>query len=261
MSIRTRTLQQLIDAVAERCDVITGASGVRETHAKLTARLNRSIQKWKRMVAEAGDDTNLLTTRTATATSQTRDATNWAPYQYIALPTACMLVRGIDIWSGNSAIAMMRLDELERNDGALFADWVGTSAHTGMPVFYRIGGTNNAGTQLIQLFPYADAVYTVDVRYVPAHTDLDAVDDLGTEIEFICGGEEWVELDASLETLRIASMADAAPGMFQSMRADRAEVARDMQFTLASRGAIRKVDTKERRRVLQALSTNPWRGF
>lgn len=260
MSIRTRTLQQLIDAVAERCDVTTGVSGVRETHAKLTARINRSIQKWKLLAAQAGDDTELLTTRTTTSASTTRDAKNWAPNQYITLPTACMLIRGMDVWSGNMPIAMMEVSEAERNDATRFWTWDSPSATTGMPVFYRLGGTNNAAAQLIQLFPYADAVYTIDVRYIPAHTDLDSVDDLDTEIEFILGGEEWVELDAALETMRSASMADAAPGFFQSLRADREAVARKMAFSLASRNTVRKIDSFARRRELRALSRSGWRG-
>lgn len=259
MSIRTRTLQQLLDDVADKADVNIAVSGVRETNAKVTRRLNQSIQDWKRLVAEAGDDTFLLTSRTTTATSTTRDAANWAPYQYIAQPTGMMLVRGIDVWSGQTPIAMLPIDELERNDAAPWAGWLGSGVvHTGMPVFYRVGGTNAAGSPIIQLFPYADAVYTVDVRYVPTHTDLDDVDDLDTAVEFICGGERWVVLDAAMETLRAGALAGTPE--YADMRAERDRIKSEMAYTLACRGELRKTDTRERRRILQALASSPWRG-
>jgi len=258
MATRTRTLQQLLDGVADRADVNVAASGVRHTNALVTLRLNRAIQKWKTLVAEAGDDTGLVTTRTATATSTVRDANNWAPYQYVAQPTGCMLIRGIDIWTGNTPIAMMGIDELERNDASIMSNWWGGSGtQTGMPVFFRLGGTNAGGASLIQVFPYADAVYTVDVRYIPAHTDLSASSDLSTAIEFVCGGEDWVELSAAMETLRNDGLTGTAE--YQSMAGEQMRVQDHMAFTLACRGKVRKMDTRERRRQLQALSVGPWR--
>jgi len=255
---RTRTLQQLLDGVADRADIDVAASGVRHTNALVTLRLNRSIQKWKTLVAEAGDDTGLLTTRTATATSTVRDANNWAPYQYIAQPTGCMLIRGIDIWSGNTPIAMMGIDELERNDSSLLSSWWGAAGvQTGMPVFFRLGGTNASGAALIQVFPYADAVYTVDIRYIPAHTDLSASSDLSTAIEFICGGEDWVELDAAMESLRQSSLAGIPE--YQDMAREKLALERRLAFTLAKRANIRKLDTRDRRRMLQSLAIGPWR--
>jgi hypothetical protein len=248
----------LLDGVADRADLSIAASGVRHTNALVTARINRSIQKWKRMVAEAGDDTWLVTTRTVTSTSTTRDAANWAPYQYIAQPTGCMLMRGIDVWSGQTPIGMLPLDELERNDATNFSNWWGNGGtQRGMPVFYRRGGTNAAGSPLIQIFPYADAVYTVDVRHIPVHTDLSATSDLSTAIEFTCGGEDWVELDAALESLRTDGLVET--GAYQDMRVDRDRAKADMQFTLACRGTLRKMDTKERRRELMELAHGPWR--
>lgn len=259
MSSRTRTLQQLLDGVADRADINIAASGVRHTNALVTLRLNRAIQKWKTLLAAAGDDTNLRTSRTTTATSTVRDANNWAPYQYIAQPTGCMVVRGIDVWSGNTPIAMMPIDELERDDASSLSNWLGTGGvQTGMPVFYRIGGTNASGSALIQLFPYADAIYTIDVRYIPAHTDLDAVADLSTAVEFVCGGENWVELEAGMESLRRDGLAGSAE--YQSMAIDHRIIEREMAFTLAKRGHTRKLDTHARRRALQALAIGPWRG-
>lgn len=258
MASRTRTLQQLLNGVADRADVNVAASGVRHTNALVTLRVNRSIQKWKKLLSEAGDDTNMLSTRTTTSTSTTRDANNWAPYQYVDQPSGCMVIRGMDVWSGNTPIAMMPIDELERNDASLFSSWWGTgSVQTGLPVFYRMGGTKAAGGQLIQIFPFADAAYTVDIRYIPAHTDLSDTSDLSTAVEFICGGEDWVELDAAMETLRKDGLAGTHE--YQTMAIDRRMVEREMAFTLAKRGHVRKLDTHARRRALQALAAGPWR--
>ena len=246
MASRTRTLQQLLDGVADRADVAISASGVRHTNAKVTARVNRSIQKWKLLVASAGDDTNLLTVRKTTSASTTVDAANWAPNQYITQPDSMMLIRGLDVWISDSPFEMLPIDEMERNDTG-----------TGTPVFYRIGGTNAAGAELIQLFPNADGIYSIDVRYIPAHVDLSATTDLSTAVEFTCGGEDWVEIDSAMETLRNDGLSVTAE--YQSMRVDRADVERRMAFTLACRGSIRKVDTRERRRMLQAIAVSPWR--
>src|SRR5262245_61503453 len=99
MAGRSRTLQQLIDAVSDRADVVPAASGVRHTTAMVIDRINRAIQRWKLIVAEAGDDADLLTVRTTTNASSVRDAANWAPQQYLVQPTGLMHLRGIDIWA------------------------------------------------------------------------------------------------------------------------------------------------------------------
>jgi hypothetical protein len=252
---RTRTLQQLLDGVSDRADVVVDASaGTRHSNEKVTLRLNRAIQKWKTLLSKAGDDTNLKSSRLTTSTSATRDANNFAPYQYVVEPTGCMVIRGMDVWTGNTPIAMMPIDELERNDRATLWPWLGGSgAQTGMPVFYRIGGTRASdGANLIQIFPFADAVYTIDVRYVPAHVDLDDSSDLSTAVEFVCGGEDWVELDAAMETLRNDGLAGTPE--YASMSVDKRMVERDMAFTIAKRGPTRKVDTVARRRNLMSLA-------
>lgn len=257
MAARTRTLQQLLDGVARRADLNIADTGVRHTTALVTADINKACQKWIRMVAEAGDDTNMLTVRTATATSTTRDAKNWAPNQYIAQPAGLMFVRGIDIWSGNTPLAMMDVAELERNDSQLALSWWNTGG-TGLPIFYRLGGTNNAGNLLIQIFPWADAVYTVDIRYIPNLTDFnEATPDVNATMEFILGGEDWVEIETAMRALRSDGLAGTAE--FADMRAEKREIEASLAFALAGRASPRKVDTVERRRLLRQLSAGPWR--
>lgn len=244
MAARSRTLQQLIDAVSDRADVVPAASGVRHTIAIVTDRINRSIQRWKLMVAEAGDDADMLTVRTTTNASAVRDANNWAPQQYLLQPAGLMLLRGIDIWeTGTRPVAMLPADELERDDAFRLREWW-SNGGTGMPAFYRLGGNAVAGG-IIQIFPWADGTYTVDLRYTPAWVD---VTNAATAIDFVLGGDEWVVNDAAIQTLIRDGQGGGAAA--QSCRGWNQKLEQDMLFALARRSPVRKVDTRERRREL-----------
>lgn len=252
MSARTVTLSALRTAVSDRGDITISASG-RHTAARVNARINRAIQRWLLMMAESGDDTNLQVDRNLTQTSTTRDANNWAPYQYITLPAGAVFIRGIDVWSGTTPITMMTCDEAERNDGQL-STLFGGSGVTGMPVFYRIGGTNAAGANIIQIFPWADAVYTMDVRYIPAHEDLSGDNDA---IDFIAGGDEWVVNDVVMQS----KMNDGISGTadMSTIIGWNKEIEKDLRFMLACRGTTRRQDTSGRREMLKRLSVGSWR--
>lgn len=253
MSARTRTLLQLRDGVADRGDIVIGSSA-RHTTTTVNARINRAIQRWLLMVAEAGDDTNLVTSRTTTATSTTRDANNWAPNQYIAQPSNMLLLRGVDIYPRGVTgvpVSMLPADELERSDASLLASWIGGGT-TGMPITYRLGGTNASNAYLIQIFPYADAAYTVDLRYIKTHTDLSGDSET---IDFIAGGEEWVINDTVMQskmTDGISSTADMSAIIGWNKK-----IEDELRFTLACRGTTRRQDTFGRRRALMAYA--PWR--
>lgn len=253
--MRTRTLTQLRDGVADRADVSVAASGVRHTHTTVDARINRAIQRWLLLCAQAGDDTRMKVSATATATSATADANNWEPRQYVALPSDFMLLRGIDVFDGTERVEMMPVEELERNDTERFT-WLYADS-TGFPVGYRIGGIRASDSaQIVQIFPRADAVYTVHIRYVPVHTDLTSGSDT---VDFVAGGEEWVINDAAAQTLRADGMAASAEVAF--MVQENARLERELRLLLASRGgsaARRKVDTRDRRRAL--LQRGRWAG-
>lgn len=246
--MRTRTLTQLRDGVADRADVTVAASGCRHTHTVVDARINRAIQRWLLMCAEAGDDTRLKINSTVTATSSTADANGWEPRQYVALPTDFMLLRGIDALDGTEPIELMPVEELERNDTERLSSYLYADS-TGFPVGYRIGGYRASDSaQIVQVFPKADAVYTVKLRYIPVHTDLTTGSDT---IDFIAGGEEWVINDAAAQTLRADGMAGNPE--VAAMYAENRVLESKLAFLVASRGgtaARRKLDTRGRRRAL-----------
>lgn len=263
----TRTLAELLVSIADRAD-ITIASGARHTPALVTERLNRAVQRWGRMVAECGDDLNLQTVRVTTETSTTRDARNWAPCQYIDQPDGLVYVRSIDIWpngtSGRS-ITLDNADELERGEPD-FAAWLQTgNPMTGTPRAYRLGGHRVLTTSeqvaipdtdpveyetvettsfppIIQLFPWANAVYTMDVRYIAAADTLEDDDDT---VDFIAGGEEWVVNDVALQS-KIGDEL-ATPGA-QMMRQWNQQIETDLRFMMGCRGFTRRQDTFGRRR-------------
>jgi hypothetical protein len=245
MSSRTRTLQQLRDGVADRGDLDIAASGVRHTEAIINARINMAIQRWLLLQCEAGDRTNEVRLPTTTSTSATRGAQNWAPREYVTLASGYMLVTGLDIYPAGSTmpISMMPVDDLERNDFGLGRQWWSTGA-SGMPVFYKKTGIQTS--ELILVYPWADAVYNVDIYAIPAHTDLST----GSEtVDFVCGGEDWVVNEATMKSL-LSDGLGAHPNMAQ-MRAMNRELEQELAFTMAKRGVVRKVDTHAQRRLLQ----------
>lgn len=252
----TRSLQDLIDAVSDRADIQPAAAGVRHTTAKVVARINRAIRRWRFLVADAGDDSDMVTKRVQTNPSSTRDANNWAPNQYLTQPQPSdgplAFVRGMDIWATSTRpIAMMPADDMERDDG--FRSWWNNGG-TGMPVFYRMGGHTTAAP-LIQIFPWADKAYDVDVRYIPTWMDETSPVAL---IEFNLGGDEYVINDAAVQSLIVDGQGAGAAA--QSCRGWNTDLEKTARFQLAKRSPVNKIDTRERRRELMAWSNPAWRG-
>lgn len=244
---RTRTLTQLRDGVADRADVDVAASGVRHTHTVVDARINRAIQRWLMIQAEAGDDSRLKISTTTTSASSTPDANNWEPRQYVALPSDFALLRGIDVFDGNEPIELLPYEEIERNDNERVTSWF-VWDNTGFPIGYRIGGQNAAGSDIVQIFPKADGAYTVHIRYIPVHTDLTNAADT---VDFVFGGEEFVINDAAYQTLRADGLAGSAEA--QAMMVEMRELEKKLAFSLATRKGVaarRKMDTYGRRRAL-----------
>jgi hypothetical protein len=245
---RTRTLQQLRDGVADRGDLNVADTGVRHTWAKVDARINTAIQRWLLMQYEAGDRTNVARVPVTTSVSSTRGASNWAPREYIALPSGYMVIDALDIYpNGNSQapIAMMDVDSLERNDALAVGRWWSTGA-TGTPVFYRKAGTQ-AGSELVLIYPWADAVYNVDIYAVPSHVDLD---DAADSLDFVCGGEKWVVNQATMDSLDSDGLSGHA--IMPRLMRECVELERELAFTMAKRGVARKIDTWAQRRSLRA---------
>lgn len=252
--MRTRTLTQLQEALADRASVNVAASGTRHTTAIVNARLNRAIQRWRSLCAEAGDDSFMKVAKLTTGSSTTEDTAMWAPNQYIEQPADFLYLRGLDILDGTERIEMFPLEELERNDFEGAVIW-GITNGVGFPIAYRVGGTNEAGNQLLQLFPRSDGVYTVYLRYIPSHTDLATGSDT---VDFIAGGEEWVVNDATIQTLVADGLAGSAET--QALASWNAKLEQDLRFMLASRrggASRRKLDTRGRRRSV--LSMARWR--
>lgn len=247
---RSVTLEDLRCDVGDRADVHVSASGTRHTYDKIHRRINRAIQRWRLLCATAGDDTYMKVATVTTSSSSTPDAAGWAPRQYIAQPSDFAWLRGMDIFEGSEPIEMLTLEELERNDFDRGLSW-GISDGLGIPVAYMLGGTNAAGSSLIQIFPKADGVYTIRLRYLPVHTDITEPTDT---VDFIFGGEEWVINDAALQTLRSDGLAGSAEA--QACAAENTKLERELSFAVSARrgGAQRRIDTRGRRRALLAFA-------
>lgn len=256
MSAQVRTIGELLAQVARRADIKI-ASGLRHDEDTVIADLNRSIRRWKQMIAEAGDDADMVTTRVVTIPDATRGADNWAPNMYLPQPqppsAPMWRVRSMDIWpTSKRFISMMPADEGGRDFA--FDGWLAKPG-TGLPVFYRLGG-QVVGAPIIQIFPWADAAYPVDIRYIPVWVDKT---DLGDTVECLIGGDEWIVNDVAIQAL--LSDGQGAQGTMQQLVAWNQQIARDMQFAFARRSPVRKLDTRTERRLLAGLASPWWRGL
>lgn len=249
-------MAELLDAVARRADIKIDA-GLRHDTDRVMQDLNRSIRRWKQMVAEAGDDADMVTTRVTTNPSGTRGPDNWAPNMYILQPqppTAPLWrVRSMDVWPTSTRfVSMMPADEGERD--LAFDGWLARPG-TGLPVFYRLGG-QVIGAPLIQIFPWADAVYPIDVRYIPVWVDKFLP---GDTVECLIGGDEWIVNDVAIQAL--LTDGQGAQGNVAQMAAWNQKIEMDMRFAFARRSPVRKLDTRARRRLLTGLASPWWRGL
>lgn len=242
MSSVLRTLQNLRDGVAEVADVTVAASGVRHTNAVVDMRINRAWMRWYKMLAESGDDT-YLKSATLTTTNSTTTVNGSRPQnQWITIADTIMLIRGCDIYSGNTSIPMLPADFLERDDAAsLRASW--QSGMTGFPTFYRMGSLSIGGVtvqpgSVIEIFPWADNAYRIDLWYIPGPLNLTNPSDT---LECVSSGDEWIINDAAMQTLRTDGLADSPA--FSALAAANAKLEAEMRYTLACRGQVRKVDT------------------
>jgi hypothetical protein len=230
MASLTRTLSELRSGVADVADVAVAVSG-RHTNTLVNARINKSIHKWYRMIAECGADTYLKGSVVSTV----------ALTGSIVLGEDFLFLRGLDVYDGSTPITMMPLSQEERNDlGA-----------TGFPRFYRAGPAMaaGAGVRKIQLFPAPDAVYSIGVYFIPAPPTL--VNDADI-VETIAGGEQWIINDAAMQTL--ANDGLVAGAEYQALRAENMQLRDDMRFALSLQAHTRKLDTVGRRDLLRNWS-------
>jgi hypothetical protein len=227
-----RSLTDLRAGVSDAADVTVGASGGRHTNALVDARINRAVTKWARMLAECGDDTYMLDV--SVNTSATSPAN-----QLIDVGTEFMYIRGITITDGGVPFEMHPMSFHERHD----LSWNGES-QTGRPRFYLLGPSNYPllSADSIRIFPYADAVYSCTVTYIPPPPVL--VNGADT-VEVIAGGDEWIMNEAARSTLRTDGMADSPA--YAALTAENARIEKEMRFTLGMRNPLVKVDTRTQR--------------
>lgn len=245
MTVSSITYAALEASVADRADIVVSATG-RHTTAKMLDRITQSLKKWNLLLANAGDDTYLKVQRVTTDPSATIGAEGWAPRQYLLAPDSLLFLRGIDIYPSGSQrpISMIPFDEAGRNNPQIQHNWW-LEGNTGLPTFYRQGGV--VGTaNLIQIHPWADGVYTCDIRYLPGFPPAGA----STSYDFILGGEEFVILDAAMKCLVPDGRAGTAEFM-AGLREERDRVEADILVNLSRRSNFQRRDSWADRRALQ----------
>lgn len=251
---RTRTLAQLRADVCDRADIADGGAGGRHPSATLNRRINQAIQQFTRLVTDGGVDTYIKSTPVSTSVSSTPDAANWAPRDYLALPSDFYHLAGIDITYGTSTIAMQDFMSAERNMFREQPFWLSGSG-IGMPVLYRLGGSNAAGARIVKVIPSADAVYTCAIWYLPVFQDL--VSDSDT-FDGIAGYEEWVVNRAAMDSL----VHDNTNQVYVALINEQRELEAQMTYQFAAQaGPGRRMDTRARRNMLTRYSRGDWRAL
>lgn len=250
---RTRTLLQLRQDVCDRADITDGGTTGRHTTANLNRRINQAIQQYRRLVTDCGCTLFVKQTAGTTSTSSVVDTENWAPRDYIAMPADFYHLEGIDITLGETTVPMIDFMQLERNAFKMSPSWL-ASGGVGMPVFYKLGGVNQAGSRVAKIIPSAGSAYAYVLWYLPIPTDL-AAD--GDTFDGIAGYEEWVVYRAVADSLFRDGTAQAA---YQSCMMEMARLENKMAYEFAnSAGPGRRVDTKSLRDRLLQVSFGDWR--
>lgn len=251
---RTRTLAQLRADVCDRADITDGGTTGRHTTANLNRRINQAIQQYRRLITDCGVDTYIVPYATTTNTSATADANGWAPRDYLALPNDFYHLQGIDIQTGGTTVPMLDFMQLERNLFKIAPAWL-ASGGAGMPIFYKLGGFNAAGSRLVKIIPSADNSYNAVVWYLPVPADLVAD---GDTFDGLAGYEEWIVNRAAMDSL-LRDGGQTVP-VYAALAAENAKLEAEMVFTFATQaGAGRRVDSKALRNRMVQLSRGDWR--
>jgi len=250
---RISTLAQLRDAVCTRADVVDGGTTGRHTTAALNRYINQAIQQFRRLVTDSGCTIYIASVQATTSTSSTPDANNWAPRDYLAMPSNFYHLEGIDIVTGGTTVPMLDFMMLERDLFKLAPAWLATGG-AGMPIFYKLGGFNAAGDQVAKIIPSADSAYTCTIWYLPIATDL-----VGDSDPFngLAGYEEWVVNRAAMDAL----LRDGAAGnSYTALAGENARLEHKMAFEFANAaGPGRRIDSKALRSRMIQLSRGDWR--
>lgn len=245
---RTRTLAQLRADVCDRADIVDGGSGGRHSSANLNRRINQAIQQFRRLVTESGSDTYITQVTATTSASSIPDASNWAPRDYLALPSDFYHLKGIDISINGTTVSMMDFNQFERNLFRQIPSWL-TNAGVGFPVLYKLGGFNAAGSRVVKLIPAADAAYNAVIWYLPIPADLASDSDT---FDGLAGYEEWVVYRAAADSLGRDQASQPAYAMCMG-EMQKLENAMCFEFASAN-GAGRRTDTEALRNYLTQVS-------
>lgn len=250
---RTRTLAQLRADVCDRADITDGLTTGRHTTANLNRRINQAIQQFVRLVTECGCTWYIKQASGTTSSSSTADTTGWAPRDYIALPSDFYHLEGIDITTGGTTVPMLDFMMLERNLFKIAPAWLATGG-AGMPIFYKVGGINQAGANVAKIIPSSDGVYPYVIWYLGIPTDLSNDSDT---FDFIAGYEEWVVNRAVMDSM----LRDGAQTpVYSACAAENAKFEADMRYQFAAiAGPGRRIDAKALRARMIQLSRGDWR--
>ena len=215
----------------------------RHTDKKLVRALNQSIQAFRKLISEKGNDfyettaSGVLVAGTSTITA----------------PADLVDVMGLDITVNGERRSVFPATRGDRNDYQILA-----GALTGVPVSFRM-----SALATIELYPTPDSAYAYRLLYLPTGTDMTATYDANDALtasssvfDGMAGWEDWIVYDTAV---RIATRDAATNDNYELLVA---ELARIQARILTGRkrvraGPLRRKDTRGRR--LNAEATAKWR--
>lgn len=247
---RTRSLAQLRGDVADRADITVSTAG-RHTTVNMNRRINEAIQRYVRMVSKASGTFYVKQSVVSTSASATVDAANWAPRDYLALPSDFYELLGIDLTFNGTTYSLDQFGFDERNQFREYPAWMQTNG-VGIPVMYELSGSNAAGTRIVKVIPSSDGVYSCVIWYLPVVADLTADADT---FDFIAGYDEWVVNRAVMDSL----LRDGTSPAYAAAQAENAQLEAAMNWEFATQsGAKRRIDTLARRATSARFSRGLW---
>lgn len=209
---RTRTVLELEGIIRDLADC-EPAPGTRHTSTMIRTHMNASWQALRAMVSDKGDP---IYVRNVTVSTGVGPDTGKA-YGLLAMPVSAVRIQAIDLVVSGTHIRELKPASFnDRN--VLFNSGIRTGVPERFSLF-DIGAESGAsvGNGWIGLFPAPNAVFAVNIYYLPAWTD---ITNDGYVFHGLEGWDDWVAQDVVMKLTEKDNDMQACAQIAAAMKAE-----------------------------------------
>jgi hypothetical protein len=202
---------------AKAADVVV-ADGTRHTPAIVNAWVNTALGTYHAVLTDAGGEPQRATRTTLTTSASETVANGYPTNERVVLPADFDELREVSVVFGTARRPIRPFGGIDSSLGSE-EYWSTESLQPGLPERYAIA-RNAEGETVLRLLPPCDAVYTIEIHYIPTFTDLD--DDADT-FPFLDGTSDMVTCDVALRLLEADGVQEGGQYQAITRRRDMAE--------------------------------------